>query len=506
MPELERDHELELADGVRISSSGVSAVVGAVRRPGTVRSVLADDLSGAAAPLAPLLAAAGMRVVLGVPLDDLAVSARGFTGEAPYVEVTVPAPGPDEGQVVLEVDDVGLVRWHVDVEAVTTAAAIADGTGAPRRGAAPVRAGLGQVFRVPVQQDDRRALVGFGLRKVLHLIRFPIESAAAAAGQVVVGWWENRHRPHSLNLLTPETLADVPPPDGVATARLAELADKPFLLLVHGTFSTIRSGFAGLARPGEGPGLAELVARYEGRVLGFDHQTLHVDPSANARWFLERLPRDRPVTLDVLTHSRGGLVGRRIADPGSAGAAGVPAPHVRRLIHVGTPNDGTVLASPKRWTTLLDVFTNLLSLLPEELSTATVESVIELVKQIATGVFTGLAGLTAMDPGNPAVADANRRAIGGAVRGAGWVRAVTSDFTPADGDLRLKALNAIVDPFFGAGNDLVVPTRGVYEAGEYRIADPFVVPAPSTVAHTAFFADARVRATIGEWLPGAVTD
>ncbi|WP_344647541.1 DUF7379 domain-containing protein [Cryptosporangium japonicum] len=506
MPELEHDHELELADGVRISSSGVSAVVGALRRPGAARGLLADDLSGAAAPLAPLLGAAGMRVVLGVPLDEIAVSARGFTGETPYVEVAVSAPGPDEGQVVLEVDDVGLVRWHVDVGAVATAAAIADGAGTPPRGVAPVRAGLEQVFRVPVRQDDRRALVGFGIRKVLHLIRFPIEAAAAAAGQVVVGWWENRHRPHSLTLVTPETLADVPPPGGVPTARLAELADQPFLLLVHGTFSTIRSGFAGLARPGDGPGLADLVARYDGRVLGFDHQTLHVDPSVNARWLLERLPRDRPVTLDLLTHSRGGLVGRLIADPGLAREVGVPAPNVRRLIHVGTPNDGTVLASPKRWTTLLDVFTNLLSVLPEEVSTATVESVIELVKQIATGVFTGLAGLTAMDPGNPAVTDANRRPIGGAVRGAGWVRAVASDFTPADGDLRRKALNAIVDPFFGAGNDLVVPTRGVYEAGEYRVADPFVVPTPSTVVHTAFFADARVRAKLGEWLPGAVTE
>jgi hypothetical protein len=333
---------------------------------------------------------------------------------------------------------------------------------------------------------------------VLHLIRFPIEAAAAAAGKAVVGWWEDRNRPHALHLLTPETLGSVPSAPGVPTSQLTALADKPFLVLVHGTFSTIRGGFDGLGQAGsDGPDLAELVARYEGRVLGFDHPTLSVDPSTNADWFLRRLPVDRPVTLDLLTHSRGGLVGRRIADPGLAAAAGVPAPNVRRLIHVGTPNAGTVLASPKRWTTLLDVFSNLFSLLP---ASDAVAPVVEVVKQLATGVFNGLAGLTAMDP---SVTARHYGSLGGAAGSAGVVRAIASDFTPADGALRMKALNAIVDPFFGTGNDLVVPTEGVYSADGYRVSDPFVLPVPSTVAHTTFFADARVRAKLGEWLPGA---
>ncbi|SHN35569.1 DUF7379 domain-containing protein [Cryptosporangium aurantiacum] len=526
MPELERDNELELAYGVRIRSSGVSATVGDVQRAptagGPVRSVAPDDFLAdageAGARLASVVADAGLRPVLSVPLDDLTVppgasrTVRAITGDAPFVEISVPGPDPDEGQVVLEVDDAGLVRWHVDVEAALTAAAIADGTPVPPRHVAPVRGGTDQTFRIPVVQVDadglgggQRGLLGFGVRKILHLIRFPIEAAAAAAGKAVVGWWEDRHRPHALQLLTPGTLGDVPPPNGVSTARIAELADKPFLVLVHGTFSTIRGGFGGLNRAGTGgPDLTALVAKYEGRVLGFDHQTLHVDPATNADWFLKRLPTDRPVTLDLLTHSRGGLVGRRIAEPDRAAAAGVPTPNVRRLIHVGTPNGGTVLASPKRWTTLIDVFTNLFALLPEETASTTAQAVIELVKQVATGVFNGLAGLTAMDPGNPAVASANALPLGGGLGGAaGVARAIASDYSPGAGDLRFKALNALVDPFFGAGNDLVVPTQGVFEAGDYRVTAPFVVPLPNTVVHTAFFSDARVRAKLGEWLPGA---
>jgi len=525
VPELERDDELELAHGVRIRSVGVRATVGDVRvpTPGAARRVRADlpeilaDAGEIGARLAPVLAEAGMRPVLSVPLESLAVppgasgGVRALTADDPYVELSVPGADPDEGQVVLEVDAVGVVRWHVDVEAVATAVAIADGTAPPRRSVAPVPTGAQQTFRIPVLQPDRlgggtgeRAFLGLGVRKVLHLIRFPIEAAAAAAGKAVIGWWEERNRPHALQLLTPETLATVPSAGGVPTSRLAELADKPFLVLVHGTFSTIRSGFHGIGQPAPGgPDLAELVARYEGRVLGFDHQTLSVDPATNADWFLRRLPTDRPVTLDLLTHSRGGLVGRRIADPALAAAAGVPAPDVRRLIHVGTPNAGTVLASPKRWTTLLDVFSNLFALLPDQTASATAAAVIEVVKQLATGVFNGLAGLTAMDPGNPVVTAANHRPLGGAAGIAGTVRAIASDFTPADGQLRMKALNAIVDPFFGTGNDLVVPTEGVYAAGDYRVTDPFLVPTPSAVAHTAFFADATVRAKLGEWLPGA---
>jgi hypothetical protein len=43
----------------------------------------------------------------------------------------------------------------------------------------------------------------------------------------------------------------------------------------------------------------------------------------------------------------------------------------------------------------------------------------------------------------------------------------------------------------------------VYQAGAYRVSDPFVVPSANAITHTSFFTDAHVRATIGGWLPGA---
>jgi hypothetical protein len=463
---------------------------------GTLSTALVDATGPA---LGAAVEAAGMRQVLSVPLDNMTVAPG--AGQ-PYVEMSVQAPDPDEGQVVMELDpNTGLIRWHLDVEAAATAAGVAAGGAPAQRMAevAPVRAGREQTFRIPVADQDarqQRGLLGLGIKAVLHLIRFPIEKAAAAAGDFAVGWWENHNRPHGLDLITPDTIGQPLSVAGVSAARLSELADKPFLVLVHGTFSSVRGGFNGLTAA-DGLNFAELYRRYDGRVLGFDHPTLHVSPEFNANWFLDRLPTDKPLTLDLLTHSRGGLVARRIGDSKQASAAGRPAPQIRTLVHVGTPNGGTVLASPDRWTTLIDVFSNLFALLPDEPATATVQAVIELVKQLATGVFNGLAGLTAMDPKNPTVTAANGPGVAAA---AGVVRAIASDFQPLQGTLKLDALNVLVDKFFGAGNDLVVPTEGVSDAGSYRVADPYVVPKERGVTHTTYFRDAGVRQQVGQWL------
>ena len=87
--------------------------------------------------------------------------------------------------------------------------------------------------------------------------------------------------------------------------------------------------------------MGALTDRYGGRVVVFDHPSVHVDPDANVRHLLELLPPDRPAVVDVVAHSRGGLVARRLDAAQPAAAAGRPAPVVRRLIHVATPNAGT---------------------------------------------------------------------------------------------------------------------------------------------------------------------
>ncbi|MEU6986387.1 hypothetical protein ABZ946_23605 [Streptomyces sp. NPDC046324] len=509
MSELERDGRVDLPYGVVLRSSDVSGRVGEVTKWAgadvPVRAaepeafadrLAADELPpGSARLLGTLIQEAGMRPVLSLPLSDLAVPARPGghqRGDAavPQLAVQVPAPAEDEEQVVLEVDATGVVRWVVSDTAV--------------RGDGTDRAESTQTFRVSMEQFGvpgavrERGLVGFGVSKMLHVLRFPIQQAAGRVAEFAVGRWETRFRPYGLRLTTPGSFLD-PTADGPVTAdRLAELADRPFLVFVHGTFSRCHSGFHGIATDGQL--LRDLHARYQDRVLVFDHPTVHLDPVDNARWFLERLPTDRPLTLDLVTHSRGGLVARRLGQEGTARAAGRPAPSVRTLVHVATPNAGTVLADAQHLGDLLDVFTNLLGLLPDEIVTTTLEVVLEVVKHCATGALGGLGGLAAMDPASSALTDLNAAPV----PTVGTVRAITSDYSPADGaGLAIRALNRLVDQLFGVGNDLVVPTDGVHRAGSYVVRDPLVIPSTSGVAHVDFFRDAQVRSRLAEWLPGS---
>lgn len=517
MADFGRDEELDLEYGVRIRAVQVSGTAGEISRAPTAGSPVRDaapgtlpealDAAGQPAAAAEILGAAaeraGMRRELTLPLADLALPPRGVGrdrdgADTPHIELTVPAPAGDEGQVVLEIDDTGMARWHLPVTPTGGA------TGGAEGGVVGDRASPVQTFRIPVEELDipgapvtDRGVLGFGLRKVLHVIRFPVETLAAQAGEFAVAWWERRHRPYGLGLVTPATVRLPLDPSPVPAARLDELSDKPFLLLVPGTFSRGRTAFDGLAA--DPTGFAELYRRYDERVLMFNHPTLHVDPDANVAWFLDQLPDRVPLTFDVLCHSRGGLVGRQLSAKVLADRARRPAPVIRRLVHVATPNAGTVLASPGKWNTLLDVFTNLLALFPDSPGGVALEGVLEVVKQVATGVLGGLEGLAAMDPAGDYLRALNQ----GAGRHDGSVYAVASDFEPTgSASLAVRALNFMADPMFGSGNDLVVPTDGVYRAGGYTVDQHVVVPMASGISHGTYFADAGVRRILAEWLPG----
>jgi hypothetical protein len=104
-----------------------------------------------------------------------------------------------------------------------------------------------------------------------------------------------------------------------------------------------------------------------------------------------------------------------------------------------------------------------------------------------------------MDPGGPWLRALNEKPAAPGTA----VHAITSDFEPKRSSLAVKALDLLADPLFGAANDLVVPTVGVYQAGAYVVGKPFVVPSANAVAHTTFFRDAEVRAQLARWLLGS---
>jgi hypothetical protein len=157
-------------------------------------------------------------------------------------------------------------------------------------------------------------------------------AGAPAAGRVGAGrrqWWR----------LEPSIAL---PPDGRV------------LLLVHGTFSEGDMYLRELTATAEGEAfLREAWERYGGEIYAFDHPTLSVSPILNA-FDLAALMRPSKAQIDLVAHSRGGLVVRWALD------VVLPEPDRRyRAVLVASPLDGTTLASPARARELMANLTNL---------------------------------------------------------------------------------------------------------------------------------------------------
>jgi len=245
------------------------------------------------------------------------------------------------------------------------------------------------------------------------------------------------------------------------------------LLIIHGTFSKTASPVKGL-----GSEFLEWATRYYRGVIGFDHWTLSRSPDENARllWSLldSRLKKDAD-RLDIITHSRGGLVARAFVE--------LLRHHkpVNRVVFVSTPNGGTSLANPQNWGRVADVLVNLIHLdsfglfgrmsgLLARLSA--LESVLEtagdrLLRQIP--------GLYAQNP----AAAGSRDFLGRLQRGSGPPKGVTyaaiaANYEPPRDETNIQslarqvkarqsdALDEATDILFAAYNDLVVDTSRVW--------------------------------------------
>ena len=439
-----------------------------------------------------LLTSSGFRLSAAIDVDvievDVGAARRGVTTTDPSVggaaipavdrDLTTPAivlDGPpllaDEACHVVLVEEDGELRWI-----------FGDG---------------GNRFVLPVEAASdapQRGFVGRQLRKAVKFLAVKaLKPLAQGAIRSLAGAAEERRRPHRLCSFGP---ADFNRP-GAAAPDLERLAAGPALLFLHGTNSLTHSGFGRLD-----PGWVRQVHdRYEGRVFGFDHPTLSVSPADNARAFIEAvgdgLPAGTNLVLDVLAHSRGGLVARELVERTTA-----PNVRVRSVTFVATPNNGTPLCDSSRLGDFVDAFTNLAAVIPDNPVTDALEVIFELVKDLALDIaYDALPGVQAMNPSGSYLADLN--AIG---RPEGVVyRAIAADFEPlSTAGLLRKLRDRLTDRVFdGSMNDLIVPTRSAYLQ-----RDRFSVPADERVVldssyavnHSTFWSDPTVLARLDTWL------
>ena len=135
-------------------------------------------------------------------------------------------------------------------------------------------------------------------------------------------------------------------------AELPKLRSKKVLILVHGTFSNSDALLADLMAAPTGPDLISAAVSGYDYVLSFDHPTLGQSPTLNAFDLASRLSIGVPASVDLIAHSRGGLVVRWFCEA-------FRHPSLRcRAILVGSPLAGTSLAAPARAKAAMDFLAN----------------------------------------------------------------------------------------------------------------------------------------------------
>ena len=457
-------------DGATITFEGAGrdATVSRASGRSRTRGAGGDD------PVYDLLSTSGFRVATTIEIDPGQMStgvARGGPGVPPPRLLLDPPPlASDERCHVLLVEEDGEFRW-VFAEPGT------------------------KRFRLDVEPKGSadRGAFGTAARKLVTFLAVKAaKSVGQAAARSLARAAEDRlHRSRVRTFSGADfRMKDAGEPD----VRL--LGVGPALLFLHGTNSLSHTGFGRLDRA-----FVDAVNRsYGGRVFAFDHPTLSVEPTENARaltdWLASRLPAGSGLELDVLAHSRGGLVARELAErPIDKRIT------VRSVVFVATPNSGTPLCDSDHLGEFVDALTNLAAVIPDNPITDALEIVFELVKDIALDIaYDALPGVRAMNPRSDYLTRLNASA-----RTTATYRALAADFEPlSSAGLLTKLRNRLFDKVFnGSMNDLVVPTRSAYlTSGGFTVspAQRAVFDSSYGINHSTFWTESRAVERLQDWL------
>jgi hypothetical protein len=414
-------------------------------------------------------------------------------------------PGDAESRVVLYQDESGGLSWHF-----AGGSRLTDEQRA-RAAARGFRQSEGTEFAIPLRAiSARRALVNGAPRgtlrgpitkigrKVFKILILPLVSRLLARPiEQLVAPVEQKFRPNLIWQPTPSTYTTRP---RTAFTDWASLDGKPTLLIVHGILSTVEGMLGGLPRSA----MERWHDRYGGRVLAFNHQSVSRSPEENATFFLEEARRAAPgasFELDVVCHSRGGVVSRAMAERGRRLVADSNCTF-RSVFFVASPNRGSILGNADHTVDMIDVFTNLLTSAPDGPVVYSIEVLLAIVKAVAHSAQTTLPGVVTMGTHGylPDVLNAARE------KSPAKYGAAAADYVPSAGSdngwLIDRLSDAALDRLFEEDgspvkNDLVVPHDGVFGRNghpSFPIADPLLFTPADRVWHSGFFArDETVR-------------
>ena len=388
------------------------------------------------------LQAEGVRVEEVLAAEPTDAARRRGTPPELAVEVDV---RPGEEAILAIRHTSGALTFHPSVERAARTV---------RRGAGARGTGGVSRFRVPIrrggQESIRRGLLSSAIKVVvLKVAKAAVDKAVSVALPKLVALWEARI--WQSRKLQEGWFRVSPAPDGIQLTEGLPEPDQRSLLLVHGTFSNAASAYRDLARTDFFDRIKPI---YGTRIFAYNHFSLSRTPDENAGMLLTDLPAGE-YQFDAITHSRGGLVLRSLVEHRARHGSIADRFHLGRAVLVASPNDGTPLATPKRWEETVGWFGNLLELFPDNPFTTGAEFVSEAIVWLASHLAGDVPGLRSMDSAGELVADL--QSPPGPPANA--YSALVSNFH-ADDDILQRALDVGVDAFFATANDLVVPSEG----------------------------------------------
>jgi hypothetical protein len=432
---------------------------------------------------------------------------------------------PHEDAVLLLEQD-GMYSWVFQSKAKTTTHRRSRGApSVPDRRRVSFSVELEPSTRTTAAAPAQRGLISdFVVGRVkAYVLKFAARLAVAGA----IVFLERSVRSGLVQITSPD-VTDWTPLADLRDLALPEDREPRLLILIHGTFSSTIGGFHGLSvTPWGRAFLEDATAAYDA-VLGFDHRTLSQSPVDNATDLLRALQSIEwtlPPQIDVITHSRGGLVIRSLLEfllpmtPLNA--------HFNRVVFVAATNGGTTLAEPDNWHQLIDLYTNLaaasfkvISLLPQAAPAAlalneVIQGLGSFVKYAATkAVDDDVApGLAAMEPDGNFITRLNQLQAGQLTIDASYYCVVSSEFEARlDGDheppelpkrLLVWARDHVVDALMDEANDLVVNVTSMREidptAGDY-VKETHAFGRNPSVYHSTYFLQPGTVEALTRWL------
>jgi CHAT domain-containing protein len=306
-------------------------------------------------------------------------------------------------------------------------------------------------FHVPVRRATTRGIVGAAIKAiVIKVAKVGADKGVSflmprLAEAVEKALWRKQGLKEGWLKVSKEALAAGRLEPGVPVSPARSL------LFLHGPFSNAALAFRDLAASDF---FERVKGTYADRIFAFDHFSVSRTPDQNARMLLEALP-EQASTFDVVTHSRGGLVLRTLVERpqlfGDLARRFKPG----RVVLVASPNDGTPLATPKRWEDTIGLIANLLEMFPDNPFTTGAGFVANGLVWLANHVSSDLPGLHAMDAEGDLIATLQ----GPPGPPARAYSALVANYHPTGTTLQ-RLLDVGIDQFFSSANDLVVPSEG----------------------------------------------